>query len=298
MNLRLALTGGIGSGKSTAAAAFAALGATIIDADIIARAVVARGTPGFDAVVARFGSEIIGPDGELDRAALGAIIFADDGARADLNGIVHPAVRDEAARQLAFAHERDPQAITIEDIPLLAETSGAARFHGVIVVHAATELRVERLRGRGLTEADARSRMRAQATDAQRLAIADYVLENAGSVAELQAQIAELWANRILPLSRTLAAGKRLTDSVHTSGSDSSTGAVERAGHRLRQQWGENGLVTETERDTADFRVVSIVGESAATTIMAAAGFVPSAKACFISADPGQSVLVSLEYPS
>lgn len=300
MSLRLALTGGIGSGKSTASAAFSDLGATIIDADRIAREVVARGSRGFDAVVARFGEQVVGSDGELNRPALGAIVFGDDEARADLNAIVHPAVREEAARQLREAQDGNPRAITIEDIPLLTETDGAPRFHGVIVVHTDEDVRLERLRSRGMTESDARARMRAQATDGQRAAIADVVLDNNGSIDDLRQQIAAVWESRILPYGHALAVGRApaVSDAqkaISHLSFEARRGMIERAARRLEYQWQPHGGVVGKQNACSEVDIVLFAspGDFDADTVMASAGLVPDGRGRYVSADPGAWVLVA-----
>ena len=188
--MRVGLTGGVGSGKSTVSALLAARGAVVVDADAIAREVVRAGTPGFDAVVARFGPDVIGPDGELDRAGLAAIIFADEQARADLNGIVHPLVGERTAALMAAA---PPDAIVVYDVPLLVESNMASAFDVVVVVEAAAATRLARLAARSMPEADARARMAAQATDEQRRAVAHEVIGNDGSREALRAEVDALW---------------------------------------------------------------------------------------------------------
>jgi dephospho-CoA kinase len=194
--LSIGLTGGIGSGKSTVSALLAERGAVIIDADRIAREVVEPGTPGLAAVVAAFGDGVVGPDGGLDRPALAAVVFVDPGARARLDGIVHPLVRARAAEVAAAA---PPDAVLVHDIPLLVETGQAGRYDLVLVVQADLDTRVARLVARGMTEDDARARVAAQATDEQRAAVADAVLDNSGTREELAAQVDRFWADRVLP---------------------------------------------------------------------------------------------------
>jgi dephospho-CoA kinase len=194
--LSIGLTGGIGSGKSTVSGLLAARGAVIVDADRIAREVVEPGTPGLAAVVAAFGDGVVGPDGGLDRPALAAVVFADPAARGRLDGIVHPLVRARAA-ELAAAAPAD--AVVVHDIPLLVETGQAGRYELVLVVRADPEVRVARLVQRGLTEPDARARIAAQATDEQRAAVADVVLDNSGTREELAAQVDRFWAEKVSP---------------------------------------------------------------------------------------------------
>ena len=176
--LRVGLTGGIGSGKSTAARRFAARGAVLVDSDVLAREVVAPGTDGLAEVVAAFGDGVLGRDGALDRPALAAVVFADPPARERLNAIVHPRVRDRT-EQLAAAAAAD--AIVVQDVPLLVETASPAAFALVVVVHADAAVRVRRLvDARGMSAADARARIAAQADDDTRRAAADVWLDNTG----------------------------------------------------------------------------------------------------------------------
>ncbi|ADB75802.1 dephospho-CoA kinase [Geodermatophilus obscurus] len=195
--LRIGLTGGIGSGKSTVAGLLAARGARIVDADRIAREVVEPGTPGLEAVVAAFGQEVLTPEGALDRPALAAVVFADPDARRRLDGIVHPLVRARATELVAAA---PPDAVVVQDVPLLVETGQAGSYDLVLVVEADLDTRVRRLVGRGLAEDDARARIAAQASDEQRRAVADVVLDNSGSVEDLEAQVDRFWAERVAPV--------------------------------------------------------------------------------------------------
>jgi dephospho-CoA kinase len=195
--LRIGLTGGIGSGKSTVSALLTARGAVLVDADRLAREVVEPGTPGLAAVVAAFGDGVVGPDGALNRPALAAIVFADPEARRRLDGIVHPLVRARAAE---LAGAVPPDGVVVHDIPLLVETGQAGHFDLVLVVEADPEIRVRRLVERGLTEDDARARIAAQATDEQRRAVADVVLDNSGSREQLAAQVDRFWRQRVVPV--------------------------------------------------------------------------------------------------
>jgi len=183
--MRIGLTGGIGSGKSTAAARFAELGASVIDADQLARQVLAPGTPGLAAVLDRFGAELAA-DGVLDRARLAGLVFADPDALADLNAIVHPLVAERTAELTEAA---GPDALVVYDVPLLVENELSGGFQAVVVVEAPLPQRLARLAERGMAEAEARSRIAAQASDAQRRAVATAVLDNSGSVAELRGQV-------------------------------------------------------------------------------------------------------------
>ena len=194
--LRIGLTGGIGSGKSTVATLLAARGAVVVDADRIAREVLEPGTPGLSAVVTEFGPGVLTADGALDRAALAAIVFSDDDARRRLDGLVHPLVRHRTAELVQAA---PPDAVVVNDVPLLVETGQAGSYDLVLVVEADLETRVARLVDRGLTEADARARILAQATDDQRRSVADVVLDNSGTPEELAAQVERFWAERVTP---------------------------------------------------------------------------------------------------
>jgi dephospho-CoA kinase len=194
--LRIGLTGGIGSGKSTVARLLAERGAVIVDADAIAREVVRPGTPGLAAVAQAFGAAILAADGSLDRPALAAVVFADTEQRAKLDGIVHPLVR---ARATELAAAAPPDAVLVNDVPLLAETGQASSYDLVVVVEADAETRVARLVQRGLTAEDARARIAVQATDEQRRAIADVVLDNSGTPEQLAAQVERFWAERVAP---------------------------------------------------------------------------------------------------
>jgi dephospho-CoA kinase len=186
------LTGGIGSGKSTVSAALASRGAVIIDADAITRELQQPGEPVFDAMVARFGSGIVGPDGQLDRAAVADLVFPDPEALADLNAIVHPAVGAEIARRLGEVTGTD--AVVILDVPLLVE-SGRDDMGGTIVVDCDPETAVERLVAqRGFREEDARARIARQASREERLAKADLVIDNDGDRAALGPQLDRCWA--------------------------------------------------------------------------------------------------------
>ena len=192
--LRIGLTGGIGSGKSTVSALLADRGAQVVDADVLAREVVAAGSPGLAAVVEAFGAGVLSADGSLDRPALAAVVFGDPAARATLDGIVHPLVR---ARAVELITAMPGDAVVVQDIPLLVETGQAAAFDLVLVVEADVEIRVARLVQRGLAEDDARARIAAQATDEQRRAVADVVLDNSGSPEHLAEQVDRFWAEQV-----------------------------------------------------------------------------------------------------
>ncbi len=188
---RVGLTGGIGAGKSAVTALPRLRGAVVTDADARARLGAEPGTSGLDAVVERFGESILGADGRLDRPALGAVVFADEQARRDLEAIIHPRVRARAAQLEA---EAGPDAIVVHDVPLLVETDQAGLYDLVVVVDVPVETQIERLAARrGMSTDEAESRIAAQATREQRLAAADVVLDNTGSLDDLAKAVDALW---------------------------------------------------------------------------------------------------------
>ncbi|MFF2819015.1 dephospho-CoA kinase [Kitasatospora cineracea] len=189
--LRIGLTGGIGAGKSEVSRQLAAHGAVIVDSDVIAREVVAPGTPGLAAVAAEFGPGVLLPDGALDRPALGRIVFADPDRLAKLNAVVHPLVRARSAELEAAA---GPDAIVVHDVPLLAENGLAPLYDLVVVIDVPDAERLRRLVAlRGMAEDEAKARMAAQATREARLAVADLVLDNSGDLEQLTDRVDELW---------------------------------------------------------------------------------------------------------
>jgi len=191
------LTGGIGAGKSAVAARLAALGAVVIDADALSREVVAPGTEGLAEVVEAFGPGVLAADGSLDRPALGRMVFGDDAARSRLESIVHPRVRARSAELIAAA---PPDAVVVNDVPLLVEAGYRDRFQLVVVVQAPLEVRIERLaRTRGMSRAEAESRIAAQATDEQRREVADVVIDNDGTLDDLRARVDAVWNDVLLP---------------------------------------------------------------------------------------------------
>jgi dephospho-CoA kinase len=199
--LRVGLTGGIGSGKSEVSRRLAGLGAVVIDADAAAREVVEPGTEGLAEIVRAFGPGVLQPDGSLDRGRLGDVVFGSPELRARLNAIVHPRV---AARMTEQESAAGPDAIVVHDVPLIAENNLAGAYDVVVVVDAPPETQAERLgRLRGMSREQATARMAAQASREQRLAIADIVIDNSGSLAELDRQVGDLW----LELRRHAASG-------------------------------------------------------------------------------------------
>ncbi len=192
----IALTGGIASGKSTIARVFRERGAVIVDADQVVRDVQHPGSAVLAAIVAEFGEGMLLPDGALDRAALGTRVFGDPDAIAALNAIVHPAVRAESQRQFEAAFAADPHAVVVYDVPLLAEARSSDPWQLIVVAHAPVQVRAQRLMQlRGLSENEAAARIASQVSDEERLALADVVIDTAGSMDETKRQADALWAN-------------------------------------------------------------------------------------------------------
>jgi dephospho-CoA kinase len=193
--MRVGLTGGVASGKSTVSAMLRELGAVVVDADVLARDVVAPGTPGLAAVVAEFGPEVVDADGALDRARLGSVVFADPSRRTALEAIIHPLVRARAAE----IEQATPDGVlVVHDIPLLVETGQAERFDAVVVVDVPEALQVERaVRDRRWTEEEARSRVAAQAPRAERLAAATHVVDNSGTIEDLRHRVTEVFGELV-----------------------------------------------------------------------------------------------------
>ena len=189
------LTGGIGSGKSLAAQFFSQLGALVIDADQLARSAVERGSEGFDEVLLRFGDTVL-KNGDIDRVALGQIVFENPQAKKDLEEIIHPRIRAEFEEAVASLN---PGQIMVYEIPLLVETKAADRFDFVITVESDPELRRQRLRARGMFHSDIEKRMASQATEEERRAVADCVLTNDGTEDDLLRQVENIWESTILP---------------------------------------------------------------------------------------------------
>lgn len=205
--LKIGLTGGIASGKSVVAARLQERGAVLVDADALAREVVEPGTEGLERIVGEFGEGMLDDGGRLDRARLGAAVFGNPERLAALNAIVHPLVRARAAAITAAA---PADAVVVQDIPLLVETGQGSAFHLVVVVDAPDDVRLQRmLEHRGMTAEAARARMDAQASRQDRLAAADAVLDNSGTVQHLLGQVDRLWDERLVPFARNLVAGKR-----------------------------------------------------------------------------------------
>jgi dephospho-CoA kinase len=191
----IGLTGGIASGKSVVAARLAEHGAVVVDADRIAREVVEPGTPALARIADEFGTEVIAPDGSLDRAALGALIFRSPEKRAALNAITHPAVAERSHELFEAAGAADPRAVVVYDVPLLVEAGRSEEFDLIVVVNASTETRIARMvELRGMTRDEALHRVNSQATNTERLAIADVVIDSNGTVEQTLAQADALWA--------------------------------------------------------------------------------------------------------
>ncbi|MGD9961193.1 dephospho-CoA kinase [Nocardioides sp.] len=189
--MRVGLTGGVASGKSTVSAILADLGAVVIDADLLAREVVAPGTEGLSAIVDAFGAQVLSADGALDRPAMGAIVFGDEQQRRVLEGIIHPRVRARAAE---LEREAPPGAVVVHDIPLLTETGQAGSFDAVLVVDVPEETQLQRMVSlRGLTREEALGRLAAQASREDRLAIATHVIDNTGSLEDLRRRVSTVY---------------------------------------------------------------------------------------------------------
>lgn len=190
MTIRVGLTGGIGSGKSTVAGMFADRGAVVIDADIIAREVVRPGQPALQEITETFGPDVVSDTGELDRAGLASIVFTDEKALAQLNAITHPRI---AARTQELMAAADPDAVVVYDMPLLVENNLTEGWDWVVVVEAPLSQRIDRLRERGVGADNMEQRMAAQASDAQRRAVADVVIVNDGDLSDLSTRVDVAW---------------------------------------------------------------------------------------------------------
>lgn len=201
--LRVGLTGGIGSGKSEVSGLLAAKGAVVVDADLVAREVVAPGTEGLRRVVAEFGEQVLHADGTLNRPALGALVFADPERLQRLNAIVHPLIGARTA-ELTAAAEHSRAQVLVHDVPLLVESGLAEMYDEVVVVAADAAVQLRRLvQSRGMSETEARQRIAAQAPLADKLAVATHVIRNEGSLQDLAEQVDELWDELLSKVSRT-----------------------------------------------------------------------------------------------
>jgi len=250
--LRVGLTGGIGSGKSTVAQLLAELGAVVIDADAVAREVVEPGMPALTAIRERFGDAVFASDGTLDRPELGRVVFADPRALADLEGITHPAIWKRTAELL---HDAPAEAVVVHDMPLIVEKGMSADYHLVVVVGVTEEERLERLvRDRGMTAQDARARIAAQANDEARRAAADIWLDNNGTREHLEVEVRRIWAERLEPFNENLIHGirTRRPDALTlTSHSDDWSAEAARLIGRVQRALGDRAVTVDHVGSTA-----------------------------------------------
>lgn len=296
--LKVGLTGGIGAGKSTVAGVLGGLGAAVIDADAIAREVVEPGTDGLRALVEEFGAEILAPDSSLDRPALARVAFADEDSRLRLNAILHPRIGARTQEYVEAAGET----IVVQDIPLLVEGGMAPLFHLVIVVDADVGTRVARLvGGRGLDEADARARINAQAATDQRRAAADVWMDNSGAPGALDAEIEQLWTERLVPFRRNLTEGAAAIPNADACVAANADGAAEQArrlAERIRAALGADAHAVEPEpagnESTVTVRLAEHVGGASVAQRLVRAGLVPSGGNGYVSADPGAPARVAV----
>jgi dephospho-CoA kinase len=304
--LRVGLTGGIGSGKSTVSGRLAEHGATIIDADRIAREVVEPGSVGLARVIEAFGDGVLGPDGALDRAALAKVVFADDAARQKLNGIVHPLIGTRTA-ELTSAAPSD--AVLVHDVPLLVENGLAPMYHLVVVVDAPVPERIARLvQSRGMTEDEVRARINAQADEPRRRAVADVWLDNGGSPDQVLAAVDALWADRLIPFEANVRLRRdadRGAPRIVESHPDWPAQA-ERLAARIRlaagalavrvDHVGSTAVPGLAARDVLDLQVTVNSAEEAEDLVqpLAAAGFPLREDAAHVSADPARWADVSV----
>ncbi|CAM3145800.1 dephospho-CoA kinase [Williamsia muralis] len=307
--IRVGLTGGIGAGKSTVARTLVDRGAYIIDADVIAREVVAPGTDGLSQLVAAFGDDILAADGSLDRAALAAKAFVDDEQRKKLNAITHPLV---GARAFELLEAAPDDAVVVQDIPLLVENGSAPFFHLVVIVHADEEDRVARLTGqRGMPEADARARIKAQASEADRRAVADVWLDNSGAPDDLAALAHHLWDERLVPYERNVRSRTcaRRPENLVDHRPEWSLQAT-RLSNRLRllgaekivgvTHVGPTASAGERAADVLDFEVqlAPDVDPADLDDALADGGFPALTPGLHANADPGRAVTIRLTTPS
>ncbi len=288
--LWVGLSGGIGSGKSTVAHTLAEQGAVVIDADVLAREVVAPGTAGLAAIRQRFGDGILTPSGELDRPALGRIVFGDPSARGDLEAITHPLIT-ERTRQLADAVPSG--SLLVHDVPLLVELGYAPRYHLVLIVGAARQTRLDRLVAtRGMEPADAAQRIDAQASDAQRRAVADVWLDNEGSLPQLRSATHQLYAERLAPYLTNLTQQRGLPTHELPGPQEAA-----RLTARLAYVLGED-LAGPPELDPGSDSLVLLLAPGvpvpAVAPRLARAGFPAVAPGWHASADPGRPVMLTV----
>lgn len=291
----------MGAGKSTVAATFVERGAYLIDADKIAREVVAAGTPGLAALVEAFGDDILDPAGELNRPGLAAKAFVDDESRATLNRITHPLI---GARTTELLDAAPGDAIVVQDTPLLVEGHMAPFFHSVIVVDADVEMRVHRLvNSRGLDEADARARIAAQATEEQRRAVADAWLVNHGTHDDLAQQATDLWTQRLVPYELNVRRGIVAEPVAELVAADPDPAVLgTRLTNRLWALAGERATAVEVIGAATGIRAVTALqitarDEAAATELpdlLRAGGFPADGDGAYASADPGRPARVTV----
>ena len=293
--LRVGLTGGIGAGKSAAAARLAANGALVIDSDQLAREVVEPGTAGLAAVVEAFGPGVLRDDGALDRPALGRVVFGDSDARKRLEGILHPLIQ---ARGAALAAAAPAGSIVVNDIPLLVETGAGAAYHLVLVVDATPAVRIERLvRDRGMSVEDATARIAAQIDDATRRAAADVVLDNGGTPSALDAAVDALWTDRLAPFARNLSEARAGETPTAVVDYDPTWPAqYERLAARIRHRVGDRPIAhvgpTSVPGQAAPdvIGIALTLGSTTEADRLGAAGFVATTNGGFGNADPGRAV--------
>ncbi|WP_051297709.1 dephospho-CoA kinase [Brevibacterium album] len=277
--LRIGLTGGIGAGKSTVAGLLREAGAAVVDADAIAREVVAPGQPALAALAEEFGPGVLTAEGELDRPALAAAAFASAEGTAALNAIMHPAIGERTRERIAGLADH---AVVVHDVPLLVENGMGAAYHLCVLVDVPEEIRLDRLvRSRGLDRADAQRRIAQQADDAQRYAACDAVLDNSGAPGELRAQFERLWAGRIAPFARALAEGRPEPGAAARAEPETEAQAAVRAhaGARLHARLArvltESGTLAEAALVETPSTPTSVPGVGLAFDLAAESGAVP-----------------------
>lgn len=310
--LRVGLTGGIGAGKSTVARRLASLGARVIDADVLAREVVEPGTAGLAAVVDEFGDGVLAADGSLDRAALAARAFADEGSRRRLEAVLHPRIASRTAELISSA---PADAIVVHDVPLLVEKRMGPGYHLVLVVDAPASVRVDRLvRLRGMGQQDAQRRVRAQASDEQRRAAADVIIDNTGERAVVDAFVDHLWIQRLVPFEQNVRQGRPAVvqhvapavvpaDPAWRGDGARLVARLERAlgaAAQCVQHVGPTAAAGEPAPDVIDIDVEVADDPSACVQALSAAGFAPvpadwpaaEGESLFGTCDPGRPSLV------
>ena len=292
--IRIGLTGGTGAGKSTVARTLEEQGAYLVDADRLAREVTEPGSEALAELVDAFGDDILDENGELIRVALAEKAFATDEGRNTLNGITHPRIMARTQELFAAA---PADAIVVHDVPLLVELNTAPMYHLVVIVHADPEVRVQRLTtSRGMSEADARARIAAQATDDQRRVVADVWLDNHSSEADLAADTVKLWTGRLVPFERNVRERRDAVDLNVDPGDRELLGA--RVVNRLWMLCGEKATAVSVAATEPVVEVaVSARDENAAeelVDVLADGGFAPITPGLFGSADPGRPVTVTV----